>query len=334
MQTSLRIQVFFCAALAGLSSLSALAFSELPTAPEKLNLADNLANKAKPSKPVEALSIQGVHNVFRVSAKLINGSQPEGEAAFRALAALGVKTIITVDGAKPDIETAKKYGMRYVQIPFSYDGLPRQKSLILARAVRELPGLIYLHCHHGKHRSPVAVACALIANEGWSNADALAFLKRAGTGANYTGLWDDVRFYHAPSQEELQKAPADFPAIAPVPSLVQSMVQMDELLEHLQAAQNVKTTSQHSNRHPDFEAPHAALMLREIYHELQRAPATQKRPENFKEWLIEGEKSSMELEAALRNGHTEKAKENLKKINSNCSSCHAIYRNVPQKHGD
>ena len=312
---------FLCVNVA-LCALTVFAVSDTP--PENV--------KAPLAVRSEALNIPGTHNVFRVSKKLISGSVPEGEVAFKALAALGVKTIITVDGAKPDVEGAKKFGMRYVQIPFGYDGLPREESLTLARAVRELPGQIYLHCHHGKHRSPTAAACVLIANDSWSNEEALAFLKRAGTGANYMGLWDDIRRYKAPTKEEIATAPNEFPAITPATSLVQSMVRMDELVEHLQATQ--KANWKAPATHPDLDAPHEALMLREIYTELRRTDDSKNRPADFKNWLAEGEKQSAALETALRVSHTENASNTFQKIIANCHSCHAVYRNVPQKNGN
>lgn len=317
--------------LAAVTSFGALALSDVSkNAPSDAKQNSKNAVSASTTKAkIEALQIASVHNAFRVSPKLISGSQPEGEAAFKALAALGVKTIITVDGAKPDVEGAKKYGMRYVQIPFGYDNLPRQQSLTLARAVRELPGQIYLHCHHGKHRSPVAAACVLIANDGWSNDEALSLLKAAGTGANYTGLWDDVRSYKAPTEGEIDKASGTFPAVAPLPPLVKTMVRMDELVEHLQATQ--KANWKALAEHPDLDAPHEALMLREIYTELQRDESIKKRPADFKNWLAEGEKHSENLEDALRAGDAAKAEAAMTQITSNCSSCHAVYRNVSQK---
>src|SRR5687767_2138199 len=41
-------------------------------------------------------------NAHRVTEKILSGGAPAGEAAFKELADLGVKTIISVDGAKPD----------------------------------------------------------------------------------------------------------------------------------------------------------------------------------------------------------------------------------------
>lgn len=274
------------------------------------------------------LGIPGVQNVFRLNSKLISGSAPEGEAAFKALKSLGVKTVITVDGARPDVKTAKKYGLLYVQIPFGYDDLPRGQALIIARAVRDLPGPIYLHCHHGKHRGPVAASCAMIAIAGWSNADALAFLKRAGTGANYTGLWDSVRRFQAPAVAELNKAPRQYSANAPTPPLVQTMVKLDQLNESLKALQSAKWGI--LANHPGADAPHDALMLREIFTELKRTRETARRPADFRAWLTQGEADAAALEAALRANNHEKADAASQKITATCASCHAVYRNVPQ----
>ena len=87
----------------------------------------------------------GLHNVIRITEKLLSGSVPEGDLGFQTLQKLGVKTIITVDGAKPEVERAKKFGMRYVHLPIGYDGVPAEQGLRLSKAVRDLPGLIYLH---------------------------------------------------------------------------------------------------------------------------------------------------------------------------------------------
>lgn len=316
------------AALA-LSGLTVFALCDTPsTTPDSQPAAQKTASPLPLGGRIEKLDIPGTHNVFKVSPKLISGSQPEGDKAFKALAALGVKTLITVDGAKPDIEGARKYGMRYVQIPFSYDGLPREQSVTLARAVRELPGLIYLHCHHGKHRSPTATACVLVANDGWSNEDAVAFLKRAGTGGNYTGLWNDVRNYKVPTTEEINKAPHDYPAVVPPAPLVQTMVKMDELTEQLKESQDAKWGVPPD--HPAIDPPHQALILREAYTELMREKASERRLADYRNWLTEGETASAELETALRAKDNAKADAAYKKVMANCTSCHAVYRNVPQ----
>src|SRR5688572_20555590 len=66
---------------------------------------------------IEKLSTQHLPNAVRVHERVISGGLPEGDAAFAELNALGVKTIVSVDGAKPDLETAAKFGLRYVHLP-------------------------------------------------------------------------------------------------------------------------------------------------------------------------------------------------------------------------
>ena len=95
----------------------------------------------------EPMHEPGLHNVLRLSAKLTSGSSPDGEEGFRSLLRLGIRTIISVDGSRPDVETARKFGLRYIHLPVGYDGVPRDRALQLARAVRDLPGPVYVHCH-------------------------------------------------------------------------------------------------------------------------------------------------------------------------------------------
>ena len=79
-------------------------------------------------------------NAYRLHAKVISGGQPEGDAAFKELRDLGVRTIISVDGATPDVATANKYGLRYVHLPHGYDDISttRAKELELRRTLREM----------------------------------------------------------------------------------------------------------------------------------------------------------------------------------------------------
>src|SRR4051812_6205480 len=89
---------------------------------------------AAPVRPVpvgnrEAVERPGIHNLFRLSPKLYTGSVPEGEAGFRSLRALGVRTLISVDGARPDVATARRFGLLYVHLPIGYDGCPTPRAL-------------------------------------------------------------------------------------------------------------------------------------------------------------------------------------------------------------
>src|SRR5436305_2113972 len=79
-----------------------------------------------------------LQNVVRLHPQVLSGSQPETPEAFRKLRSLGVTTILSVDGARPDVAMAAKFGMRYVHLPHGYDGISESRSRELAKAVRDL----------------------------------------------------------------------------------------------------------------------------------------------------------------------------------------------------
>src|ERR1022692_4485634 len=143
---------------------------------------------------------KGLHNVYRITDKLISGSSPEGDEGFRSLKELGVKTIISIYGARPELDHARKYGLRYVHLPTENDELSRLQILRLAKAVRDLPGPVYLHCHDGKQRGPAAAAAVrLCLDEKCSIEQAVAQMKLAGIDAH---LYQALKTLVRPSKQE------------------------------------------------------------------------------------------------------------------------------------
>ncbi len=183
----------------------------------------------------EKLSSAHLPNAYRLTDKVISGGQPEGEAAFAELKALGVKTIISVDGARPDVAAARKLGLRYVHLPHGYDGIPDQRMRELAKAVRDLPGVIYIHCHHGKHRSPAAAAAACVVVGDLSATQALDVLKTAGTSPNYRGLFASVQAARPIAAGELDNLKVEFHETEKIPPLADAMVAIEHHHDHLKS---------------------------------------------------------------------------------------------------
>jgi protein tyrosine phosphatase (PTP) superfamily phosphohydrolase (DUF442 family) len=227
--------------------------------------------------PVKA---KGLHNVFRISAKLYSGSGPEGDEGFQSLHNLGIKTVISADGAQPDLNRARKFGLRYVHIPIGYNGVPREKALQIAKAVHELPGPFYIHCHHGKHRGPTAAAVARLCMEDQCGVDnALAVLRNAGTDPRYTGLFKSVQAFQRPTAQELAQLRVELPESVKVAGVTQAMVIIDHSWHNMTLirAAGWKTPPDH----PDIDPPHEALQLVEGFQELARLPEISKRPGIF-----------------------------------------------------
>ncbi len=296
-----------------------------------LSAGDNASLPQPGGKPIE---MPGLPNVIYVSERLFSGGSPDGDAGFESLKKLAIKTILSVDGAAPDVPRAKKFDMRYVHLPIGYDGVSQQQAEQLARAVRDLPGPLYIHCHHGKHRGPAAAAAAkLCLDQECTVAQAVAVMKRAGTDPHYAGLYAAPRQLRRPTAADLDRAPAIFPETAIIPALAEAMVEIDHRFENLLAAR--KAGWQTPLDHPDIDPPHEALQLLEHFRELARQPLLRKRPEDFGRWLGEGERTAADLEKTLRVAKgtavdAAAAEKAFQRTRAACTQCHAKYRDVPQ----
>jgi hypothetical protein len=278
------------------------------------------------------LEVPGLHNVFRVCDTIFSGSGPEGEQAFASLKKLGVKTVISVDGARPDVGLARKYGLRYVHMPVGYGGVSRPQALQIARVARELPGPFYIHCHHGKHRGPTVAAVArLCVDERCGVADALAVLRSAGTDPRYQGLFRSVREFRRPTAQELAALSGEFPEVVQVAGLTHAMVTIDHCWDSMKLAREAgwKTPPDH----PDIDPAHEALQLVEGFQELRRSPQLSNRPDEFRAWVAEAHERARELEQILRAGPDNKLADGLEKayraVGALCTRCHAKYRDTP-----
>jgi hypothetical protein len=282
------------------------------------------------SRPQE-VHAEGLHNVFRISGNLYSGNGPESDVSFLSLQKLGVKTAISVDGAPPDLERAKKVGIRYVHIPIGYDGVHQDKAFQIAKAIHDLPGPFYIHCHHGKHRGPAAAAVAMLcADPNCQIKDALAVMQQAGTDPRYKGLFQSVQNLKRPSSQEIAKSTASLPEVVKPAGTQQAMIAIDHTSDRLKSSQAAGWKQ--SPDHPDVEPAHEALQLVEAFMELRRLPAIEQRPEAFRTLLDEGLAGAQDLERILRAAKTTPVKEAAdtayRRVNVNCTQCHTTYRDV------
>jgi protein tyrosine phosphatase (PTP) superfamily phosphohydrolase (DUF442 family) len=283
------------------------------------------------TRPIRLAAV-GLPNAFRLSERLYSGGSPEGDTGFAALQQVGVRTIISVDGANPDVDTAHRHGLRYVHLPVGYDGIPRERALQLARAVRDLPGPIYVHCHHGKHRGPAAAAAIMLClDESFTTDAAEAWLKQAGTDPHYTGLIGLPATLQRPAPGELDNVSADFPEVAPVGPLAETMVQIDERWDHLKALRNA--TWQAPAGHADLDAPHEASQLVEQFRELARSPELKGRPADFRALLDDATARAETLEKCLRQStfDGDALEAAFRASAAACTRCHERFRDAPHR---
>ncbi len=257
---------------------------------------------------------------------LYSGGEPQGEEAFAQLVALGVKTVVSVDGATPDVEAARRHGQRYVHLPLGYHGFSEEACGRLARAVEVLPGPVFVHCHHGKHRGPAAAAVMARSRWGWSREQAEQWLRTAGTSTNYAGLFETVRRWEPPSAAALARVPTDFPEVARTTDLIQAMVAVDRAWDHLKAvaAAGYRTPPDQ----PDLVPAREALRLAERLAESRRFPEVVAAGEELARQFDHAEQEARALAGLFQAGvlDPEALARQFKVVGQTCTDCHRAFR--------
>lgn len=266
----------------------------------------------------------GLERLWQPAERIFTGGEPHGDAAFAKLQQLGVTVIVSVDGARPDVQRARQHGMRYVHIPVGYDGISPSAAAALTRVVREANGPIYIHCHHGQHRGPAAAAIACIAAGHLSPQQATKVLETAGTSPDYGGLWRDVRqFVPPPPGTPLP----ELPEIAQVSSLAAAMAQLDRHFDMVRACQ--KNGWQPPQDHPDVVPAREALLVEENLREAERLVRLSQLPmyqNPFPQWLKESETLAQHLRQSLADRRYRQADEFLRQLEQSCKQCHRRFR--------
>ena len=201
--------------------------------------------------------------------------------------------------------------------------------------MRQLEGPLYIHCHHGKHRSPAAASAACVAAGLIPESLSVSILKIAGTSPHYRGLYESARRAVPLETALLDQLTVEFPEKAELPPMAEAMVAIAHTHGHLQLVAAAGWRSPPD--HPDLDPAHEALLLREHFTEMLRTDQTQQHPPAFQELLRHSEQASHALEQALRHRTTaqqettppESVQHLWSRINNNCNACHQQFRDVP-----
>jgi protein tyrosine phosphatase (PTP) superfamily phosphohydrolase (DUF442 family) len=260
------------------------------------------------------------------SSGLYSGSAPHAPEGFTTLSSMGVKTIISVDGALPDVPGARLRGIRYVHLPIGYHGMDDSQRLALARAVRDLPGSVYVHCHHGKHRSAAAAGAIAVTLGRATPEQMVSRMTLAGTSGHYPGLFACVKSATPASESELARADAHFPERAEPRGLVGAMIEIDAAHDRLAlveaAGWNVP------REHPDLVPAAEAGRLADHFRLLMTNEHVGGRSANFAAGFEHAARLANDLEARLVSGSPARAllSEHFNLMTQSCRDCHAKHR--------
>ena len=282
--------------------------------------------------PEDPEEFDGLHNVFRLSERIVSGSEPHGQAAFERISDMGVKTIVSVDGKIPDAEAAAALGMRYVHVPTQYKGMTKVELAELAKTFRELEGPFYVHCFHGKHRGPAAAAIGRIVLDGVDRQTAISEMRQyCGTSSSYEGLYRDVATAYLPSEKETDAMEFDFPAERVPKGVTGSMVAISRANDNLDLL--AKRSFAADPEHPDLDAGNEAEQLLQAFESALTLDEVENGPRDYRGWFQDARDGSQALVESLRGlergevGSVERAGLSWKAVKASCTDCHRVYRN-------
>jgi len=284
-----------------------------------------LANALPLSTATQPVNLPGLENVVAFTESFYSGAVPVGEQGFATLKAMGIKTIVSVDGAKPQLKYVQKYGLRYVHLPIGYDAVSDERSLELARTGRDLAGPFYIHCHHGKHRSAAASAVISVLLGELMPDQAIKRMHVSGTSLHYKGLFASASKAVPASEAELDSASNVFPQVWQTRNLVDAMVAIDQATDHLKA---IKAAGwKPPVNAPDLVPIAEAARLVDLLKNLKDDQQVNELPE-MRDWMLESSADASVLENQLmaKKQHVQKLDEQLKRVLYSCTHCHEKYR--------
>ena len=263
--------------------------------------------------------------LMRISEEIWTGGQPSGLRAFQHLAAQGVRTVICVDGAIPDVNSARAAGLETVHIPMRYDRVSSPILQSIVKVLRERPGPWFFHCHHGTHRGPTAAALALRERTGCGAEEAARVLEKAGTNPGYLGLWQAVADFQSPA--DITAAPA-LVEVARVADFTAAMARIDRIWDRVKDCR--KEDWEIPRNHPDIDPARETLILLEAFEGLQ-VPGVGPAADDpaFPRALDEVRQRARTLHAAVLKGDRETADADFRSVKRACLSCHRIWREAP-----
>jgi protein tyrosine phosphatase (PTP) superfamily phosphohydrolase (DUF442 family) len=118
--------------------------------------------------PVHRTSVKGVRNFGKLNDFIWRSGQPTAEG-YKALAGLGLKTVVNLRKEFPGDKDLLPEGVKYVYIPITdeHAPTPEQAKQFLEVASNPENWPLLVHCHGGEGRAAVMAAVVRRSLDGW-----------------------------------------------------------------------------------------------------------------------------------------------------------------------
>jgi protein tyrosine/serine phosphatase len=146
------------------------------------------------------LEIAGVSNAAQIVSGVYRGAQPT-EVGFRALKALGVRTVISLRSLHDETDVVRAAGLKTVRIPLQADirgarpPSPEEIRRFLSIVMDSRQQPVFFHCAQGEDRTGTMCAIYRMEIDGWAPEDAYAEMEYFGFNHIWTSLSAFVKGY-------------------------------------------------------------------------------------------------------------------------------------------
>ena len=133
----------------------------------------------------EQMQVQGLPNLYRVSADLYRGAQPKAEG-LKELKKLGIRTVVDLRESSGNQARLAELGLVYKRIPMTAFFVKDDDVVRFLQIVGD-PGNtpIFVHCQRGADRTGLMCAVYRIAIQGWTKDEAIAEMTQGGFRFNH-----------------------------------------------------------------------------------------------------------------------------------------------------
>ena len=232
---------------------------------------------------------------------------------YEQLQRMGFRSVIDVDATMPQDGTA--LDLRIVHLPLRYSGITDDEARLLADAMDSMERPIYVHCHHGTNRAPVAAAIGLVGTGEWTPDHGMRLLERSGTDRAFAGLYDAVASSSViPPEERLSIDQVE----CRVEALPVLMAEIDESWSVL------KDEVRRGRPAGDAAARSAALvdLLRVAFDGDANMES-----DSYRALADQVVVQATALEHALRNDRFDRLQSLVDAVGASCTACHRQHRN-------
>ncbi len=145
----------------------------------------------RPPAWAQAIELQGVPNLHRVSGDLYRSAQPSAQGMMN-LKNMGIRTVINLRSFHSDRDEIGRTGLDYERLTMKTWHIDRKEAVRFLQLVTDphrAPVLV--HCQHGSDRTGAMCALYRVTVQGWSKEEAIREMSEGGFG--FHRIWANLK---------------------------------------------------------------------------------------------------------------------------------------------